>query len=112
MLASAPGLDWTEVTNKFLPSLGRNAHSSVVFDNQLWVIAGAQASDHFFNDVWRSRDGVSWTQVTNDAGFPARWHHSSVVFNKAESGSSEEDFPPFILIMLDFLTMCGAVRMG
>ena len=37
------------------------------------------ASD-FFNDVWRSRDGVSWRRMTADAGWEPRAGLSAVVF--------------------------------
>ncbi len=35
----------------------------------------------FFNDVWRSYDGVHWTQLTDDAGWEGRAGLSSVVHN-------------------------------
>jgi hypothetical protein len=34
----------------------------------------------FFNDVWRSKDGVRWTRMTGDAGWEPRAGLSSVVF--------------------------------
>jgi hypothetical protein len=34
----------------------------------------------FFNDVWRSRDGVSWEQVSSDAGWEGRAGLSAVSF--------------------------------
>ncbi len=35
----------------------------------------------FFNDVWRSEDGVNWTNMTENAGWSERAGLSSVVFN-------------------------------
>jgi len=35
----------------------------------------------FFNDVWRSEDGVVWENMTQDAGWGARAGLSAVVFN-------------------------------
>lgn len=37
----------------------------------------------FFNDVWRSRDGVNWTQMTDDAGWAGRAGLSAVVHRGA-----------------------------
>ena len=59
---------------------GRRGHSSIVFDNKMWVIGGFTTSEHK-NDVWSSEDGISWTQVTDAAAFSARRHHTSVVFD-------------------------------
>lgn len=39
------------------------------------------STSEFFNDVWRSRDGVNWTQMTSDAAWAGRAGLSSVVFN-------------------------------
>lgn len=52
----------------------------------------------FFNDVWRSRDGVNWEQMTDDAGWAGRAGLSSVVF-KGEIyvlGGSFNDDPAII----------------
>lgn len=62
-------------------------HSTVVFDDKLWVMGGGiYHTAHPFNtvrdysDVWRSEDGVHWTQATDAAGWTARRFHSSVVY--------------------------------
>jgi hypothetical protein len=41
---------------------------------------GVPVCSDFFNDVWRSNDGVHWTQMTSDAGWEPRAGLSSVVF--------------------------------
>ncbi len=38
------------------------------------------STSDFFNDVWRSRDGIHWTQMTEDADWAGRAGLSSVVF--------------------------------
>ena len=58
----------------------RNYHSSVVYDNKLWVIGGLGALTNS-NDVWQSSDGVTWTEQTDEAEFAARDLQTSVVFN-------------------------------
>jgi hypothetical protein len=35
----------------------------------------------FFNDVWRSQDGINWTNMTSSAGWGERAGLSAVVFN-------------------------------
>jgi hypothetical protein len=59
---------------------GRWGHTSVVFDNKIWVIGGV-ATDGYKNDVWYSTDGVNWTQATSSAQWSARRSHTSVVFD-------------------------------
>ncbi len=69
---------WTRVTAN--PGwVGRRNHSSVVFDNKMWVIGGYNGS--YLNDVWSSNDGVTWIQDTSLANWPARSNHTSVVFD-------------------------------
>jgi hypothetical protein len=58
----------------------RYLHTSVVFDNKIWVIGGV-ATDGFKNDVWYSTDGVNWTQATSSAQWSGRLYHTSVVFD-------------------------------
>lgn len=55
----------------------RESHSSVVFNNKMWVIGGHLKTD----EVWSSPDGVNWTCETELAGFGERDDHRSVVFD-------------------------------
>lgn len=77
--SSPDGINWTEITAS-APFSARNNHTSVVFDNRVWVIGGFRG-DGYFNDVWHSDDGINWTQATTSANFTARLSHSSVVFD-------------------------------
>jgi hypothetical protein len=76
---STDGATWTQATANagFSP---RSGHSSVVFDNKIWVIAGNSSSVEK-NDVWYSTDGATWIQATANAGFSPRHGHSSIVFD-------------------------------
>lgn len=58
----------------------RRDHTSVVFDNKMWVIGGYDGFSHL-NDIWQSTDGETWTQVTAEAPFHKRRFHSTVVFD-------------------------------
>lgn len=73
------GAVWAPVTqsaNTFGP---RTGHTSLVFNNQLWVIGGKNASGQVLNDVWYSPDGTNWTQA--QANFAPRYNHTSLVFD-------------------------------
>ncbi|MEM2618527.1 MAG: DUF2341 domain-containing protein, partial [Candidatus Hadarchaeales archaeon] len=59
---------------------GRYSHTSVVFDNKIWVLGG-YASSGYKNDVWYSSDGINWTCATSAASWSARYGHTSVVFD-------------------------------
>ncbi len=58
---------------------GRDNHSVVVFNNELYLIGG-RGSSHY-NDVWKSSDGINWTEVTGNAQFTGRQAHYVVEFN-------------------------------
>lgn len=80
---SSDGINWTMVSNS-VPFGNRWSYSAVVYDNKMWILGGRGTSGETFkdfNDVWSSSDGITWTQVTNSAGWSARNGHESVVFN-------------------------------
>jgi len=70
---------WTETTSSAAWN-ARDYHTSLSYDNELWVIGG-QNSGGNLNDAWYSSDGVAWVQATPVATFTARYGHSSVVYN-------------------------------
>jgi hypothetical protein len=76
---SKDGITWTPATDT-AQFLARADHTSVVFQNRIWVIGGYGGA-RTFNDVWYSSDGVLWKEATGGAAFPVRYGHSSVVFN-------------------------------
>jgi N-acetylneuraminic acid mutarotase len=65
----------------------RSEHSTVVFNNQLWVIGGNVNPDpwaeSYSNDVWYSNDGITWSLSTDSAEFAARGEHGTEVFNNS-----------------------------
>ena len=80
---------WSEVT----ANVGwdkRASHSSVVFENKMWVLGGKADNNPLTdasvrNDVWDSTNGINWNEVkadsTNDPhSWSARQEHTSVVF--------------------------------
>lgn len=58
---------------------GRDSAAEFSYDGKLWIMGGYVPSR--VNDVWSSTDGVSWTQVTNNASWSGRNLPGSVVFN-------------------------------
>jgi N-acetylneuraminic acid mutarotase len=69
--------------------VGTSGHTSVVFNNKMWVIGGVN-NLHQLNlpttrvptrKVYSSTDGSTWTEVGTNALPVATWGHSSVVFN-------------------------------
>jgi dihydrofolate reductase len=79
--SSTNGKTWDEVTDNAAFS-ARQGHSSVNFDNKIWVIGGFDGSSPT-NSVWSSANGKDWTEVTKDSSkkFTARNTHRSVVFD-------------------------------
>ena len=59
----------------------RKAHTSLVYDNKIWVIGGEtlNGSLSYNNDIWNSLDGINWNLVSNEADFGKRAYHTSVV---------------------------------
>jgi dihydrofolate reductase len=71
---------FTEATSS-AAFMERAGHSSVVFNQKMWVIGGGDCNRQVvYNDVWSSTDGIYWNLETPSADFPARQFHSSVVF--------------------------------
>lgn len=76
---STNGVDWYPATTNaaFSP---RHGHSSVVYDNKMWVIGGTGRNGRT-NDVYYSSDGVNWYAATVNATFSPRQYHKTLVYN-------------------------------
>jgi len=79
---SSNGRDWSRVV-EHAPWEGRAGLSSVVLGDWIYVMGGSKNDDSaivgpggparvYFNDVWRSRDGETWQQMTSEAEWAAR----------------------------------------
>jgi Kelch motif protein len=83
--SSTDGAAWELAT----PRAGwspRLAAGVVVFKDRMWMLGGIE--NYFFgddadltNDVWCSRDGKQWEQVTARAGWSPRAYHQAVVLD-------------------------------
>jgi hypothetical protein len=82
-------LIWDRVT-KSADWPKRYDHKAVVFQDELWVLGGYTPGnvkgDSYFEDVWRSGDGVAWKQTIERAPWHGRRGHEVVVF---DDGSGE-----------------------
>ncbi|MGE0757357.1 MAG: hypothetical protein AB7O38_10065 [Pirellulaceae bacterium] len=83
--SSRDGREWQQVTAQAAWS-PRMAAGTVVFRGQMWLLGGTE--NYYFgdaaslkNDVWVSRDGREWKQVTEHAGWSPRAYHQAVVLN-------------------------------
>lgn len=79
---SEDGIVWYEKTHAAEFS-ARYSHTSVVFDNTIWVIGGVSyiSGNYVYqNDVWKMTNG-NWDRVTPAAAFEGRFLHASVVYD-------------------------------
>lgn len=80
---SADGAHWEQVTSE-APWLHSDLPTTLTFDDRIWLLGGwhngrltgASAS----NQVWASRDGLAWEQVTANAGWSPRLGAAGVLF--------------------------------
>jgi len=89
---SRDGKHWTPVT-KAAPWAPRAGAAAVVKDGAIYLLGGERGftcgpvpapfcvpeRDLYFNDVWRTRNGKDWEQVTAAAGWSPRPGHQCVV---------------------------------
>ncbi len=78
--SSANGKAWTKETSKAeFPE--RFNHQVISFNDALFLTGGFNGTRQpiYFNDVWQSSNGKTWTQITKSAGFEPRANHQMVV---------------------------------
>jgi hypothetical protein len=82
------GINWQKVTPKepYWPQRGMIG-GSAVFKDRIWILGGGTydtpkiADRKFFNDVWSSADGVTWTRHVESAPWAPRQYHDVAVFD-------------------------------
>ncbi len=81
--SSADGKHWTCATEHagWAP---RAYHQAVVLNDQMYVLGGGNYVPTYeaYNDVWSSRDGVNWEQVTAKAPWEPRLWFSAVTYRE------------------------------
>jgi hypothetical protein len=85
--SSDDGRTWTQMTGA-APWSKRAGAATVVKDEHMYLLGGevgflclptSERCPPYFNDVWRSRDGATWEQVTPAAGWSPRPGHKCEV---------------------------------
>jgi hypothetical protein len=78
---STNGIDW-ELVSDDVPWAPRAAHYVAAHDGKIWVMGGQTIPKHvigceefFYNDVWSTRDGVTWERVLEHAP----WSHRGMI---------------------------------
>jgi hypothetical protein len=75
--SSADGIHW-DLVCAAVPWGDRALHYTVTHDDRIWVIGGqtmpqfAGGPQRFYNDVWSSADGSTWTRVVEQAPWTPR----------------------------------------
>lgn len=81
--SSPDGKTWDLVTRE-APWKHSDLPMTVVFDDRMWLLGGwynGRLPDHSAsNEVWSSRDGRTWEQVTDHAGWSPRLAAGAVAF--------------------------------
>jgi hypothetical protein len=82
------GVTWEQIKPKE-PSWSARGMigGAAVFKDRIWVLGGGTydtpkvKSRNFYNDVWSSADGVSWTRHVEKAPWEARQYHEVAVYD-------------------------------
>ena len=79
MLVSNDAIKWRAAG---APDFGARAFfSAVSHDRYLWVLGGHNGTfDSAMNDVWKSKDGLTWCRVSEFAHWDARFSHAAVSY--------------------------------
>jgi hypothetical protein len=71
---SEDGLHWKEAPMASARWSGRWDHATAVFDESLYLVGGMDLSGNTLGDVWKSTDGVMWTNVSELPGATRQGH--------------------------------------
>lgn len=82
------GKNWTQVTDNVPWAPRGMIGGCVVFQDAMWILGGGtydtdERPDRiFYNDVWRSEDGIAWELVVDATPWMPRQYHEVAVFDK------------------------------
>jgi hypothetical protein len=71
-------MTWTSVPES-IQWQARFQHAPVVFNHHVWLLGG-ENNGVALNDVWKSGNGIDWTQACKNAGWSVRSCFPSVVY--------------------------------
>ncbi len=82
---STDGITWNLVTSSAPWSARGQVNSVCVFNNKMWILGGGtyNGNRNYYNDVWNSTDGISWTLVTQQAPWRARQYQEVITYDNA-----------------------------
>lgn len=76
---SYDGTQWTMIDEHAQWS-GRDGHTVVVLNDEIFLIGGTDDPFYCKNDVWKSLDGGhTWNELIQTSPWPERWQHASCV---------------------------------
>jgi hypothetical protein len=81
------GVDWTRVLEHAPWEPRGMIGGNVVFEDKIWLLGGGtydtplEPVRKFYNDVWNTADGVTWTRVVEEAPWPPRQYHDVAVYD-------------------------------
>ena len=82
---STDGTTWTKIGELPGDYINRADVAMFVYKDKLWVAGGwtkpSAAAGNFFNDIWNSADGVTWTKVNTQTVFTPRGGFQVIVHN-------------------------------
>jgi hypothetical protein len=85
VMATRDGTSWTTMTDTAPWGILREKPAVVVYRDKIWVIGGVSdygtPNEMLHNDVWASRDGISWELINRDSRWAPRIWASAVVYD-------------------------------
>ena len=89
--SSDRGVSWSPATTNAAFS-ARRLTTAGVLNGAIYLMGGFTGTQPYLNDVWRSNDGVTWTEVTNTTAtrFARRLGPASVVLPGSGAGGADE----------------------
>ncbi len=74
---SPDGISWTQLPPAPWKPRGMIINSCIDDSGELWMLGGGRLNDRrCFNDVWKTPDGINWTQVNEAAPWGSRYWHT------------------------------------
>lgn len=81
---SSDGFIWTQLPDAPWKGRGMQINSCIDDENNLWMLGGSNEGDRrSYNDVWKTNDGINWTEVLKSAPWNGKhWHTTAFFDNK------------------------------
>lgn len=79
---STDGVNWTQLPNAPWKGRGMQINYCVDDENNLWMLGGSNEGDRrSYNDVWKTNDGINWTEVMKSAPWNGKHWHTTAYFD-------------------------------